>query len=324
MVQIANTERVGRKQKKASKNRATHAGYAEREPGSPQVSARLSTGRPHEALLFESRDRKTGLVTTITALVDRRTGMLSFVAEANDLTGGEAEELRRLARHGFIHEGDAEESLSQAPPLALVPLEVARLRLSRAILASRIGGQVVPEWLAARAELLGDPTDPSSRIDDVYLCFACDNALPVADQLARAAGLGPKQNVTLRPPLCPACRGESDAHTLEADLWLGRGWLMVAARLPRRALVCAAHAEARGAQKLRPERLDALRGAALLALGDAAAAAPHLARARAGGSHDERLGGWLTSIDTDTKSEAASLAPSPQTARPGDSVGAAA
>lgn len=293
MVQIANTERVGRKQKKASKNRATHAGYAERDLDAPQVSARLSTGRPHEALLFESRDRKTGLITTVTALVDRRTGMLSFIAEASELGAGEAEELRRLARHGFIHEGDADLDLTSSPPLALVPLEVARLRLSRAILASRIGGQVVPEWLTARAELLGDPTDPSSRIDDVYLCFACDNALPVAEQLARAASLGPKWSATPRPPLCPACRGESSADSSEADLWLGRGWLMVAARLPRRALVCAAHAEARGAQKLRPERLDALRGAALLALGDPRAAAPHLARAKESGSSDQRLGGWL-------------------------------
>lgn len=293
MVQIANTERVGRKQKKASKNRATHAGYAERDLGAPQVSARLSTGRPHEALLFESRDRKTGLISTITALVDRRTGMLSFIGEATELGASEAEELRRLARHGFIHEGDAEETLTESPPLALVPLEVARLRLSRAILASRIGGQVVPEWLTSRAELLGDPTDPSSRIDDVYLCFACDNALPVAEQLARAASLGAKHNTTARPPLCPGCSGESDAATSEADLWLGRGWLMVAARLPRRALVCAAHAEARGAQRLRPERLDALRGAALLAIGDPRAAAPHLARAQESGSSDQRIGGWL-------------------------------
>lgn len=300
MVQIANTERVGRKQKKAAKNRASHTGYAERELRGPHLCARLSTARPYEALLFESRDRKTGLLTVITALIDRRTGMLSFIAEASELGASEAEELRRLARHGFIHEGDAEESLTESPPLALVPLEVARLRLSRAILASRIGGQVVPEWLTARAELLGDPTDPSSRIDDVYLCFACDNPLPVAEQLARAASLGAKHTTHARPPLCPGCSGASDAATSEADLWLGRGWLMVAARLPRRALVCAAHAEAKGAQRLRPERLDALRGAALLALGDPEAAAPHLTRAKAGGSPDERVHGWLTSLDADT------------------------
>lgn len=323
MVQIANTERVGRKQKKASKHRATHAGYAEREPSAPHISARLSTGRPHEALLFESRDRKTGLISTITALIDRRTGMLSFIAEATELGASEAEELRRLARHGFIHDGDAEESETQAPPLALVPLEVARLRLSRAILASRIGGQAVPEWLSARAELLGDPTDPASRIDDVFLCFACDNALPVAEQLALAARLGPKRSPTERPPVCPACRGESDAQTLEADLWLGRGWLMVAARLPRRALVCAAHAQANGAQKLRPERLDALRGAALLALGDPHAAAPHLTRAKAGGSHDERVNGWLSSIDLDSD-DAATTSTRSQPQPHGDAAGQAA
>lgn len=296
MVQIASNERVGRKKKKVSKNQATHAGYAERDLTAPQLCARLSTGRPYEALLFESRSRKTGLVTILTALIDRRTGMLAFVAEAADLGVVEAEELRRLARHGFLHPHDEDESdeapATLAPPLALVPTEVARIRLSRAILASRIGGQAVPAWLSQRGDLVGDPTDPASRIDDIYLCFACDNALPVSEQLARAARLGQKARGPERPPVCPTCRGEMSEDFAEGDLWLGRGWLMVAAGLPRRALVCAAHAEA---QKARNEKLDALRGAALLALGDGKAGA-HLARAKEGGSADLRIDGWLLSL----------------------------
>lgn len=282
-------ERVGKKAKKVSKNQATHAGYAERDIAAPQLCARLSSARPYEALLFESRHRATGLTTIITALIDRRSGMLAFVAEAPDLGVAEAEELRRIARHGFLHQEDADDAPSRlAPPLALVPTEVARLRLSRAILASRIGGRAVPAWLSQRADLVGDPTDPTSRIDDIYLCFACDNPLPVHEQLARTAQLGRAE----RPPVCPACRGEASAASCDGDLWLGRGWLMVAAGLPRRALVCAARAEA---SHTRPERLDTLRGAALLALGDDRAAA-HLARAQEGGSDDLRVSGWLSTL----------------------------
>jgi len=293
-------ERVG-KRKKAKKNAgATHGGYAQRDLSQPKLCARLSSGRPYEAVLFESQGRKSGLVTVITALIDRRTGMLALVAEAQDLGATEASELRELARSGLGQDKSADDSgpgadKAMLPPLAIVPIEVAKIRLSRAILATRIGGLTIPTWLAERADLVGDPTDPSSRIDDIYLCFACDNALPVSEQLARAARLGaPKASARQRPPVCPICRGEAETDCAEGEAWLGRAWLMVAAKLPRRALVCAARAE--GA-KVASVRLDALRGAALLALGDSRAAAPHLARANNVATPDHRVAGWLLTLE---------------------------
>lgn len=287
-------ERVGKRKKKASKNQATHPGYAERDLTAPALCARLSTGRPYEVLLFESRRRGDNRTDILTALIDRRSGTLAFIGEATELGQAEANELRRLARDGFTR--DDEERQTLPPPLAIVPTEVARIRLSRAILASRIGGLEIPAWVSQRAELVGDPTDPASRIDDIYLCFACDNPLPVGEQLARAARIGHRTRGAERPPVCPACRGEATAECKEGDLWLGRAWLMIAAGLPRRALVCAARAEA---SRARPERLDALRGAAMLALGDGQAAAPLLEKARAAGSLDHRVSGWLEALMVD-------------------------
>jgi hypothetical protein len=293
------SERVGKRKKTKKNAGATHGGYAERDLSQPKLCARLSSGRPYEAVLFESHGRKSGLVTIITALIDRRTGMLALVAEAQDLGASEASELRELARSGFGGDPSAEDpnlpSPPMLPPLAIVPIEVAKIRLSRAILATRIGGHAIPSWLTERADLVGDPTDPSSRIDDIYLCFACDNALPVSEQLARAARLGSSTaRTSQRPPVCPICRGEAETDCAEGEAWLGRAWLMVAAKLPRRALVCAARAE--GA-KVASNRLDALRGAALLALGDSRAAASHLARASSVATPDHRVAGWLMTLD---------------------------
>lgn len=321
---VAANEKVGKKKARTKKGPPlVHEAYVSRPPESPRICARISSGRPYEALLFESQDRKSGLTSILTALVDRRTGMLALVAEAHELGASEANELRELARSGLPVADDSSPSLDPAeaplaPPLAVLPLELARIRLSRAILATRIGGREVPAWLSARAELvalIGDPTDPSSRIDDVYLCFACDAPLPIAEQLARAARLGPlhappshqptpdlgrrdpqarrSTGAHARPPVCPSCRGEAQGESAEGEVWLGRAWLMVAARLPRRALVCAARAE--GA-KVPPARLHAIRGAALLALGDPLAARSHLARASAVPDPDPRAGGWLEAL----------------------------
>jgi len=291
-------ERVGKRKKTRKNAGATHGGYVQRDLSQPKLCARLSSGRPYEAVLFESHGRKSGLVTIITALIDRRTGMLALVAEAQDLGASEATELRELARSGLggdTNAGGADTaSPPMLPPLAIVPIEVAKIRLSRAILATRIGGHTIPTWLTDRADLVGDPTDPSSRIDDIYLCFACDNPLPVSEQLARAARLGaPRARTSQRPPVCPICRGEAETDCAEGEAWLGRAWLMVAAELPRRALVCAARAE--GA-RVAADRLDALRGAALLALGDSRAAASHLARANSVATPDHRVAGWLMTL----------------------------
>lgn len=252
-----------------------------------RVTARISSGRPFEALLFERPD--TSGLAIVVALVDRRTGTLALLTESRELTRIEANDLREVAKGG-----------DDAPPLAEVPLEVARLRLARAILATRVAGGEVPDWLSTRSDLVGDPAHPSSKVDDIYLCIACDRALPPSEQLHRAQHGGHSD----APPRCPRCRGEPAALSdegSEADAWLARGWLMIAARLPRRALVCAARAEG-----LRPltghasAQLDALRGAALMALGDHAAAAPHLRRALGAEPDHARaaiLEGWLAQAE---------------------------
>ena len=240
------------------------------------LRALIASARPAEAILFECRDDRG--FTIVTALVDRRTGMLAFIAEASGLDSAETDELRALAR-GPV----------SAPPLAEVDLEIARLRLARAILATRIAGGEVPKWLAERADLVGDPAHPASRVDDVYLCIACDTPLPVHEQLARAESNGLADG----PPRCPHCRGDSNAPDSEGEAWLGRAWLMIAAGLPRRALVCAARAEG---LRLGHERLDAVRGAAHLALGDRESADVHLEKALASEPDGARAGllrGWL-------------------------------
>lgn len=225
------------------------------------MRARISSTRPSEVLLFEHPGR--GGLGVVTAVIDRRTGMLAFVAQASGLSTAEADELRLLAR------GPAE-----APPLAEVEIDVARMRLLRAILATRIAGGEVPAWLEARTDLAGDAALPSTRVDDVYLCIACDQPLPVHEQLARAEAGGD----VAEPPRCPHCRGDSQAPDSEGEAWLGRAWLMIAAGLPRRALICAARAEG---LKLAPERLEGVRGAAYMALADHGSAIRHLRAALA-------------------------------------------
>lgn len=225
------------------------------------MRARISSTRPSEVLLFEHPGR--GGLGVVTVVVDRRSGMLAFVAQASGLSAAEADELRLLAR-----------GPGEAPPLAEVAIDVARSRLVRAILATRIAGGEVPAWLEERADLAGDAAHPSSRVDDVYLCIACDQPLPVHEQLARAEARG---NIA-EPPRCPHCRGDSQAPDSEGEAWLGRAWLMIAAGLPRRALVCAARAEG---LKLAPERLEGVRGAAYMALADHGSAIGHLRAALA-------------------------------------------
>ncbi|MBL8786277.1 MAG: hypothetical protein JNJ59_15360 [Deltaproteobacteria bacterium] len=256
----------------------------ERAAAAHRVTARISSGRPFEALLFERPD--TSGLAIVVALVDRRTGTLALLTEARELTRPEAKDLREVAKGG-----------EDAPPLAEVSLEVARLRLARAILATRVAGGEVPDWLATRSDLVGDPAHPSSKVDDIYLCIACDRALPPSEQLLRAE-LGGHSDT---PPRCPRCRGEHVTEASEGDAWIARGWLMIAARLPRRALVCAARAEGlRALSNPASAQLDALRGAALMALGDHAAAAPHLRRALNGEPDHARaaiLEGWLAQAE---------------------------
>jgi len=250
-----------------------------RHPGEG-VRTFISSARPAEAILFERRDHDR--FTVVTALVDRRTGMLSFIGEAKGLDSSESYQLRTLAR------GPA-----SAPPLAEVGIEAARLRLARAILATQIGGGNVPKWLSERADLVGDPAHPASRVDDVYLCIACDSPLPVHEQVARAEIGGRGDG----PPQCPHCRGDSEAPDSAGEAWLGRAWLMIAAGLPRRALVCAAKAEG---LRLPHERLDAVRGAAHLTLGDRESASVHLRKALASEPECARaalLRSWLSSAN---------------------------
>lgn len=240
------------------------------------MRAYLSSARPNEAILFERRER--GKVHIVSAIVDRRSGALSLIGEAANLDQVEAEHLRSVAR-----------GPTKAPPLAPIDLTVARARLARALMATRIAGGDVPSWVAQRAELVGDPAHPDLHVDDVYLCIACDRPLPVHEQLARAESRGLGDG----PPRCPHCRGDSHAPDSEGEAWLGRAWLMIAAGLPRRALVCAARAEG---LRLAGKRLDAVRGAAYLALGDRMIASPYLERAIANepeGARKERFKGWL-------------------------------
>jgi len=263
-------------------SKRARAGRVARSEG---LRARISSTRPAEVILFESPGR--GGLGVVTALVDRRTGTLSLVGQASGLNTAEADELRLLAR------GPAE-----APPLAEVELEVARVRLVRAILATRIAGGEVPAWLQERADLVGDPAHASWRVDDVYLCIACDQPLPVHEQLARAEARGD----VAEPPRCPHCRGDSQAPDSEGEAWLGRAWLMIAAGLPRRALVCAARAEG---LKLAPERLEGVRGAACMALADHGGAIRHLRAAldvEPEGARSSLLKGWLASASSEERS----------------------
>ncbi len=249
---------------------------APRARAAVSTRAFVSSARPTEALIFERRDGRD--VSVVTALVDRRTGGLALLSQADGLAWVDADALRTLAR-GPV----------DAPPLAEVELGVARLRLARAVAATRIAGGEVPDWLAARADLVGDAFDPATRVNDIYLCIACDRALPVHEQLARAEQRGQMR----APPRCPHCRGDSQALDCEGEAWLGRAWLMITAGLPRRALVCAAHAEG---LRLAADRLAAVRGAAYLALGDRNAASPYLRHALSREADHERasiMRGWL-------------------------------
>ncbi|MCC6624075.1 MAG: hypothetical protein IT385_22660 [Deltaproteobacteria bacterium] len=232
-----------------------------------------------ESLLFE-QSRPDGAVV-LSAIIDRRTGELAFVGEATALSAAEVEELRGHARGGT--EG-------------LLPLDLgpARLRLARAILASRIAGRAVPAWLMEHAELVGDPCHPSSRVDDVYLCGSCDAPLPADEQLALAHRAASAREVAA--PRCPTCRGELARALPAPEVWLARAWLMMAADLPHRALVCAARAEATRAPQ---SRLDIVRGLAHLRLEQGPQALAHFARAAkvatAGGAAlDRRLAVWLS------------------------------
>lgn len=234
-------------------------------------TARIATARPNQAILFE-RPLPGGGHAVLTALVDRRTGELVLVGEALGLVRSEVDELRMHAR------GDGD--------LEPIPLELARLRMARAVLASRVAGRPVPAWLMARADLVGDPCHPSSRIDDLYLCTTCDAPLPPAEQLAFAYREGARRDLR-----CPGCRGEDGPRASDAAAWQDRAWLMLAADLPHRTLVCAARAEA---ARLPHDRLDIVRGLAYLRLEQGAQALHHLERAAASGEPDRRLSVWVS------------------------------
>ncbi|MFO0749182.1 MAG: hypothetical protein U1F43_26490 [Myxococcota bacterium] len=240
------------------------------EPRSPW-RARVSASRPMEAILFE-RTLPDGGNAALSALIDRRTGELAFVGEALGLATSELEELRGLARGGT--EG-----------LQPIELEHARLRLARALLASRIAGRPAPAWLMARADLVGDPCHPASRIDDIYLCARCDAALPPSEQLAFAYREGKDHAL-----MCPTCRGDATPRSTVGADWQDRAWLMLAADLPHRALVCAARAEA---ARLPHGRLDLVRGLAHLRLGQGQQALVHFRRAAGGRTPDRRLAVWI-------------------------------
>lgn len=253
----------------------------QRQPRAPEaatrVTALVSSARPYETILLV--ERYGDICSTVTALVDRRTGALAVACRAEGLDERERAELEGLAR------GPA-----TAPPLSEVPLSVARARLRRALLATRIAGGAVPEWLAPHADLRADLAPTSgSTMGDVYTCIACDAALPVHEQLARAE----RRGLADGPPRCPHCRGDSHASDSEGEAWLGRAWLMIAAGLPQRALACAARAEA---ALLDGDRVHAVRGAAYLALGERITATSFLTRAlehEPEGERADRLRGWL-------------------------------
>jgi len=121
---------------------------------------------------------------------------------------------RRLGAPGTIIQADGKPISGTVGDRSTIPA----LRLARAILATRIAGAEVPTWLAERADLVGDPAHPASRVDDVYLCIACDSPLPVHEQVARAEASGRRHEgpPTARgladgPPRCAHCRGESHA-----------------------------------------------------------------------------------------------------------------
>ena len=80
---------------------------------------------------------------------------------------------------------------------------------------------------------------------------------------------------------------------------------MIAAGLPRRALVCAARAEG---SRLASERLEAVRGAACLALGDHGGAVRHLSAALDVEPHGARASlvrSWLALASAEAPSRAA-------------------
>jgi len=188
-------------------------------------------------------------------------------------------------------DGDAREALLEAATpsgVLLAPwnVEAARLALARAFLATRIAERTLPAWTQAADALAGDLEGAARKVEDVYCCAHCD--APLAPRLQRAlARAHGRAGAVLG---CPACCGGEAAPVDPTEAALAHAWLAWSAGDPRRALVYAARAEGRRAAAA---EVDAVRGAALLALANPVEATPHLRRAADAEPGDERLHGLL-------------------------------
>lgn len=155
-----------------------------------------------------------------------------------------------------------------------VTVEAAGLVLAQAVLQSRVCGRAVPHSVWTHTELLGDMAAFLDEVDDAYSCIACGEGLEGGSQLAIADG-------SLEGPvLCDSCRGPEMAtlrpFTRFVPLWIARAQLMLAAGLPRRAMVVAHYAQEAGASG---PALSRIRGWAQLMLGNPAVAERHLGAA---------------------------------------------